>query len=51
MNDNRAELGARVHTGLDHWEAYASKSTYIAGHEFGLADCAFYPLLAYMVRR
>ncbi|KAJ7039613.1 hypothetical protein C8F04DRAFT_1209037 [Mycena alexandri] len=42
--DERAELVAK-------WEVYANKSTYIAGEEFGLADCAFSPLLGYMVHR
>ncbi|KAJ7678479.1 Isochorismatase-like protein, partial [Mycena rosella] len=47
----RAELVANVHAELDYWEAYASRSAYIAGDEFGLADCAFFPLLGYMVHR
>ncbi|KAJ7116422.1 Isochorismatase-like protein [Mycena epipterygia] len=46
--DERAELAAKVHAELDYWETYASRSTYIAGDVFGLADCAFFPLLAYM---
>jgi glutathione S-transferase len=38
---------------LRFWETYASNSKkFIAGgEEFTLADCAFYPLLAYMLRR
>ncbi|KAJ7746390.1 hypothetical protein B0H16DRAFT_1321171 [Mycena metata] len=49
--DKRAELVANVHAELDYWEVYASRSAYIAGEEFGLADCAFFPLLGYMVHR
>lgn len=49
--DERAELAAKVHAELDYWEIYASRSAYIAGEEFGLADCAFFPLLGYMVHR
>jgi glutathione S-transferase len=38
---------------LVFWESYASKSTkFIGGGDaFTLADCAFYPILGYMVRR
>lgn len=38
---------------LHFWENYASKSKkFIAGgEEFTLADCAFYPILGYMLRR
>ncbi|KAJ6466596.1 hypothetical protein C8R47DRAFT_990799 [Mycena vitilis] len=49
--EKRAELAANVHAELDYWEVYASRTAYIAGDEFGLADCAFFPLLGYMVHR
>ncbi|KAJ6570152.1 Isochorismatase-like protein [Mycena vulgaris] len=49
--DQRAELVAHVCAELDYWEIYASRSAYIAGNEFGLADCAFFPLLGCMVHR
>ncbi|KAJ6468408.1 hypothetical protein C8R45DRAFT_837779 [Mycena sanguinolenta] len=49
--EERAALVANVHAELDYWEVYATRSLYIAGDEFGLADCAFYPLLGYMVHR
>ncbi|KAJ7671588.1 Isochorismatase-like protein [Mycena polygramma] len=39
--EERAELAANVHAELDYWEVYASRTAYIAGDEFGLADCAF----------
>lgn len=34
---------------LDYWETYAEKTVFIAEDEFGLAGCAFLPILAYMV--
>ncbi|KAF7330287.1 hypothetical protein MVEN_02466600 [Mycena venus] len=49
--EERAALVANVHAELDYWEVYASKSAYIAGDEFSLVDCAFFPLLGYMVHR
>ncbi|KDR74523.1 hypothetical protein GALMADRAFT_250528 [Galerina marginata CBS 339.88] len=36
---------------LKIWERYLEHSTFIAGEEFGLADCAFFPCLAYLVHR
>lgn len=33
------------------WEARATEAAYIAGETFTLADVAFYPTLAYMIRR
>jgi glutathione S-transferase/alkylated DNA repair dioxygenase AlkB len=39
----RAELG--------RWEARAGRAEYIASGEMSLADCAFYPVLAYLVHR
>ncbi|KAJ7190755.1 hypothetical protein GGX14DRAFT_381832 [Mycena pura] len=50
-SEERAALVANVHAELDYWEVYASGSAYIAGDEFGLTDCAFFPLLGYMVHR
>ncbi|KAJ7758857.1 hypothetical protein DFH07DRAFT_741508, partial [Mycena maculata] len=47
----KLELVAKVHAELDYWVVYASRSTYISGDSFGLADCALYPLLGYMVHR
>ncbi|KAF7375195.1 hypothetical protein MSAN_00406100 [Mycena sanguinolenta] len=49
--EERATLVANVHAELDYWEVYATQSAYIAGDEFGLADCAFFPLLGYMLHR
>ncbi|KAJ7510447.1 hypothetical protein B0H11DRAFT_1959102, partial [Mycena galericulata] len=49
--EQRSALVTNVSAELDYWEVYASRSAYIAGDEFGLADCAFFPLLAYMVHR
>jgi glutathione S-transferase len=52
LNDaDRASLIEAVEKELDYWEVYAAKTPFIAGHEFGLADCAFFPCLAYMVHR
>ncbi|PMD41187.1 thioredoxin-like protein, partial [Hyaloscypha variabilis F] len=42
-HDTLAELG--------FWEKYAKESLFMSGEEFGLADCAFYPILAYMIHR
>jgi glutathione S-transferase len=50
-NAERARLIRDVHSELDFWEVYAGKTKFIAGNEFGLADCALFPILAYMVHR
>jgi glutathione S-transferase len=42
-NDIMAELG--------FWEKYAKERRFMSGDEFGMVDCAFYPILAYMVHR
>jgi glutathione S-transferase len=49
----RPSLLKSLFSELKFWETYASKSKkFIAGgEEFTLADCAFYPILAYMMRR
>jgi glutathione S-transferase len=36
---------------LELWERRAGEAGFIAGEEFSLADVAFYPTLAYMLRR
>lgn len=37
---------------LEHWEGYLTNGGFLsARNAFGLADCAFYPILAYMVHR
>ncbi|MGK0289850.1 MAG: glutathione S-transferase [bacterium] len=36
---------------LDFWEKYANETKFIAGEEFSLADCSFYPALAYICHR
>jgi glutathione S-transferase len=33
------------------WSGRAARSAFIAGDAFSLADCAFYPVLAYLLRR
>ena len=38
-------------TELRIWERYLEHSTFVTGEEFGLADCAFFPCLAYLVHR
>jgi len=48
---DRAQLIHAIHSELNYWEVYAGKTTFIGGDQFGLADCAFFPLLAYMVHR
>ena len=47
----RLQLIRDVCTELDFWEVYAARSTFISGDEFTLADCALFPILAYMVHR
>ncbi|KAG6830654.1 hypothetical protein H0H92_015551 [Tricholoma furcatifolium] len=47
----RERLIASIEHELDYWETYAAKTTFIAGDEFGLADCAFFPIVAYIVHR
>ena len=37
---------------LQHWEGYLKDAAFLsARNAFGIADCAFYPVLAYMVHR
>ena len=50
-DEDRITLVADIFTELDYWEVYASRTRYIGGEEFSLADCALFPLLAYMVHR
>jgi glutathione S-transferase len=50
--EERDDLIAKVEEEMKFWETYASASgKFIAGDEFTLADCAFYPILAYMCHR
>ena len=36
---------------LAFWEEYAGRTDFIASDKMSLADCAFYPVLAYLVHR
>ena len=36
---------------LNFWEKYAGEDKYIAGNSISMADCTFYPTLAYIVHR
>jgi glutathione S-transferase len=36
---------------LVFWEMYLTKTTFIACDKFTLADCAFYPVIAYLIYR
>ncbi|UJR36921.1 hypothetical protein I4U23_029633 [Adineta vaga] len=36
---------------LAFWEMYLTKSIFIACDQFTLADCAFYPVMAYLIHR
>lgn len=40
-----------VNFDLSLWEERASKHTFIAGESFTLADCSFYPTIAYLMHR
>ena len=33
------------------WEGYLEDKDFLVGEEFSLADCAFYPVLAYFIHR
>ena len=52
--DQRAAITGAL-AGVDRelalWEARAARARFIAAESFSLADCAFYPVLAYMLRR
>ena len=53
--ERRAELIADVEAELQFWEKYAGEhgggTGFIAGDKFTLADCAFFPILGYMLHR
>jgi glutathione S-transferase len=55
MNDEKKEeikrAIASVNFDLNLWEERASKHAFIASELFTLADCAFYPTIAYMMHR
>ena len=55
MNDEKkAEIKraiTAVNFDLNLWEERASKHTFIASELFTLADCSFYPTIAYMMHR
>jgi glutathione S-transferase len=55
MNDEKKEeikkAIAAVNFDLNLWEERASKHTFIASESFTLADCSFYPTIAYMMHR
>ncbi|OCK79119.1 thioredoxin-like protein, partial [Lepidopterella palustris CBS 459.81] len=36
---------------LKFWEGYLETSSFVAGETFSLADCAFYPNVAYLIHR
>lgn len=36
---------------LAFWEIYLTKTSFVACNEFTLADCAFYPVIAYLIHR
>lgn len=36
---------------MAYWEAYVSTQDYVAGEGFSIADCAFYPCIAYLEHR
>lgn len=51
QRDSIAAALAAVEFEMALWEARAAEANFIAGDTFTLADCAFYPTLAYMQRR
>jgi glutathione S-transferase len=40
-----------IMTEMEFWEKYAKESKFMSGDEFRMVDCAFYPILAYMIHR
>ena len=36
---------------LAFWEIYLTKTSFVACNQFTLADCAFYPVIAYLIHR
>ena len=36
---------------MAHWESYLSETDYVAGDVFSIADCEFYPVIAYLEHR
>lgn len=42
---------AAVAVALQDWEAHLSEAPFVAGDSLTLADCVFYPVLAYQIRR
>jgi hypothetical protein len=36
---------------LEYWDSYAKENTFMSGGGFGMADCVFYPILAYRIHR
>jgi glutathione S-transferase len=52
--DEKAEIKraiVAINFDLNLWEERASKHTFIASESFTLADCSFYPTIAYMMHR
>ena len=41
----------KINEELTFWEMYLTKNTFIACDQFTLADCAFYPVIAYLIHR
>lgn len=40
-----------IHEELQFWETYLTRTSFIACNQFTLADCAFYPVVAYLIHR
>jgi glutathione S-transferase/nicotinamidase-related amidase len=54
----RSDYKERIHDAylrtineLKFWESYLSRANFVAGDEMSLADCAFYPNVAYLIHR
>ncbi|ESK93908.1 glutathione s-transferase [Moniliophthora roreri MCA 2997] len=43
-------LGATMEE-LGFWETYTRQTDYVAGNDFTIADCSFYPVIQYLVHR
>ena len=49
--DRVATAVSNTEAEMAHWEFYLATSEYMVGDKFTIADCAFYPCLAYLEQR
>jgi glutathione S-transferase/nicotinamidase-related amidase len=49
--DTIVKILARIDQELTFWEKYLTKTVFVACNQFTLADCAFYPIIRYLIHR